>query len=84
MKNLFAQRPAPGRAAEVKGWTADGLRLSEADLVTVAQLTCHEPECPPVETVITVQAGNNKRRVWRIPKPLAEVEQFDVVLALGR
>ncbi len=82
MKQLFARRTAPGRAGEVKAWVSELLALPETDLVTVAELACHEPGCPPVETVVTVHASDAQRRTWRIYKPLSEVEKTDVVTAL--
>ncbi|MEO1201040.1 MAG: hypothetical protein AAFX39_17765 [Pseudomonadota bacterium] len=83
MKNLFARRAAPGRAGMVKAWVTEHLALAEADLVTVAELACHEPGCPPVETVVTVHARDGQRRTWHVHKSLAEVDQSDVVTALS-
>ena len=53
MKNMFARQNVRGRAGEVKAWVVRHLELSEEDLVTVAELACVEPDCPPVETVVT-------------------------------
>ena len=83
MKNLFARRATPGRAGEVKAWVTEHLGLAEADLVTVAELACHEPGCPPVETVVTVHASGGERRSWHVHKPLAEIDETDVVTALN-
>ena len=83
MKDLFARRAAPGRAGEVKAWVTDHLGLAEADLVTVAELACHEPGCPPVETVVTVHPSDGERRSWHVHKPLAELDKKDVVTALS-
>jgi hypothetical protein len=80
--NLFARRRAPGRAAAVKGWVAAHLGLGEADLVTVAELACNEPGCPPVETVVTVHGSDGARRNWRIHKPLADVAETDVIAVI--
>ena len=83
MKNLFARRTAaPGRAAEVKSWLGQHLDLGEADVVTVAELACHEPDCPPVETALTVHRPDSQRRSWHIHKPLSHVEKADIVNAL--
>ena len=83
MKNLFARRATPGRAGEVKAWVTERLRLTEADLVTVAELACHEPGCPPVETVVTVHASGGERRSWHLHKPLADVVEQDIVTVLS-
>ena len=76
---LFSRRRNPGRAAAIKSWVAARLGLGEADIVTVAELACHEPGCPPVETVIAVHGADGGRRDWRIHKPLAEIVEEDVV-----
>lgn len=45
MKNMFAPREKPpGRASEIKTWVGQRLDLGENDLVSVAELTCHEPD----------------------------------------
>ena len=66
MKNLFARRGTPGRASQVKAWVSQHLALTEADLVTVAELACHEPGCPPIETVVTVHEPEGQQRSWHI------------------
>ena len=83
MKNMFARHNARGRAGEVKAWVAKHLNLSEEDLVTVAELACVEPDCPPVETVLTVYGAEGRRRVWHIHQPLDEIDEAIVVRSLG-
>jgi len=84
MKNMFARRSTtPGRAAEVKAWVSAHLGLAEGDLVTVAELTCHEPGCPPVETVLTLHAADGARMKWNIHKSLSEIKQSDVAGVLS-
>ena len=75
---LFSRRRNPGRAAAIKRWVAARLGLDEADIVTVAELACHEPGCPPVETVIAVHGADGGRRDWRIHKSLADITAEDV------
>lgn len=78
MKNLFARSKAPGRAASVKAWVIERFDLSEADLVTVAELACYEPGCPPVETVVTLHGPDGQRHAWHIHRPLADIDQADI------
>ena len=82
MKNLFARRGTPGRASQIKAWVSQHLALTEADLVTVAELACHEPGCPPIETVVTVHEPEGQQRSWHIYRPLAEIDQAAIVTAL--
>ena len=83
MKNLFTRRGLPGRASQVKSWVSQHFVLTETDLITVAELTCHEPGCPPVETVVTVHALAGQPRSWHIHRPLAEVDQAAIAVALS-
>lgn len=79
MKPLFSRsKTPPGRAAMVKGWITERFALSDADLVSVAELACHEPGCPPIETVVTVHGADGQRRTWRLHKPVAEITAADV------
>jgi len=82
MIDLFTRRTAPGRAGQVKIWITEHLSLAQTDLVTVAELACHEPDCPPVETVVTVHTSADQRRVWHIHKPLADIDKTDILAAV--
>lgn len=82
MIDLFARRPTAGRAGMVKQWVAGKPEFTDADLVTVAELTCHEPGCALVETVISVNKSDGTRLDWRIDKPIAESEEPDVDILL--
>lgn len=84
MKNMFAPRErSSGRAAEIKVWVSKQLDLGENDFVSVAELTCHEPDCPPVETVVTVHHDDGARGSWKIHKPKSEVSKLDINDALS-
>lgn len=79
MKTLFSRSKAPpGRASLIKGWIKERFGLSDADLVSVAELACHEPGCPPIETVVTAHGADGQRRTWRLHKPVAEITVADV------
>ena len=41
-------------------------------------LNCHEPGCPPTETVITARYADGSMKDWRIAKPLSSIEDEDV------
>ncbi|MAH85101.1 MAG: hypothetical protein CBB68_12710 [Rhodospirillaceae bacterium TMED8] len=77
--NLFNRRRTSGRAGSIKTWVGEELGLNDSDLVTVAELVCNEPDCPPIETLISVHKADGSRRDWRIHKPLAEMTQTDVL-----
>jgi hypothetical protein len=60
------------RAAEIAELIRVTLRLPDDVAVTVQQLSCSEPGCPPVETVLAVLATPPCR--WTIHRPLAEID----------
>lgn len=60
------------RAGEIADLVRDTLALPEDTAVTVSQLTCREPGCPPVETVIAVLDSTGRR--WTIHRPLTDID----------
>jgi hypothetical protein len=67
------------RALErVKAWTRECLELSEDDTITVAEVACGLPGCPPLETVIAFWTESDKRHWFKVFKPVAEVIIDDV------
>ena len=51
--------------------------------MTVAELACVEPDCSPVETVLTVYGAEGRRRSWHIHQPLDEIDEAMVVTSIG-
>ena len=52
--------------------------VPETSILSMAELSCHEPNCPPVETIITERALDGKVRNWRIAKPINEIKEIDI------
>ena len=55
--NIFQkQRPTipPEQLKQLKLWVQDCLTLPPEIAISISQLQCHEPGCPPLETVISV------------------------------
>ena len=78
--NLFSQsRPQSNPAAlqQLKTWVYDLLKLDPEVSISVSQLQCKEPDCPPVETVITI--FNQPAQQYKIHKALDDIEQIDVI-----
>ncbi|MEM7275782.1 MAG: hypothetical protein AAF547_22090 [Actinomycetota bacterium] len=67
-------------AAQVRAWVLAEIG-EESATVLVTELTCTEPGCPPIETVIGL-LGTDGQTQYKIHKPLAEVSQADVLEAL--
>ena len=79
MLNMFNKSsPDPEAIARVKALFNDAFELSQDTMLGLAELRCHEPDCPPVETVITARAQDAPTREWRIGKLIAEITEEDV------
>ena len=78
--DLFPSRNSEQLAhvRRVKQWATE--TLAQDGILLVTELTCMEPGCPPVETVI---ARMDRGLTWKIHKRLAEVTRQDVQTALG-
>jgi len=81
--NLFKQqRPIANPAAiqQLKGWVYESLALSAEVPISISQLQCHEPGCPPIETVIAVMT--QPTQTYKIHAAAADITQRQVVTAL--
>lgn len=67
----------------LKHWSRDLLHLHAEDIVTVSELSCALPDCPPRETVIVVLAASGDIRQISIHKALLEVDHDDIVCAIA-
>ncbi len=82
MLGLFSRRPRPDpqAVARLKGWVAALMSLNDRDHIAIAELACHEPGCPDLETVVTVTLADRRRFVLRFPSAVADVTEADVQL----
>ena len=84
MPGLFdRKRPNAAAVRRVKALIAEQLGLPGAPELTVAELACHEPGCPPIETVVTEHGSDGQRRMWQLHKPVAEITAADVETAIS-
>jgi len=79
---MFTKAPATAERAErtraVKAWTREALLLPADAVVMATELTCTEPGCPPLETVVAVLREDGAQEQFKIHKALAEVTPDDV------
>ncbi|MEO0376975.1 MAG: hypothetical protein AAF329_20625 [Cyanobacteria bacterium P01_A01_bin.17] len=78
--SLFSQsRPKPNLATlqQIKTWVYDLLKLDPEIGISVSQLQCQEPDCPPIETVITILSQPAQK--YTIHKALDDVERDDLI-----
>ena len=84
MPGMFDRKRPDGIAVRrIKALVSDCLQLTETTLISVMELNCHEPGCPPTETVITARYPDGSMRAWRIAKPVGQIEDEDVKAELG-
>ena len=53
-------------------------KLSENTIISIAELSCLEPDCPPIETVITARNDDGTMNNWRVAKSIEEIEESDI------
>lgn len=70
-------------ARAVKQWTRDILALAEDAVVSVNELACHLPGCPPRETVILVMRAGEQTFQVSMHKAMRDVTRDDVETALA-
>ena len=63
---------------QIKDWAYECLPISSDATVSVMELECHEPGCPPLETVIAAMEQGKETRQWKFHKPMPEVTHADV------
>ena len=62
----------------LKKWIANKFKFDDETIISIAELSCHEPNCPPIETVITIrQVGGNTKNL-KIHKPIDEIQLEDL------
>ncbi|AAK90203.1 hypothetical protein EN41_24525 [Agrobacterium tumefaciens] len=85
MNNPLARSGAAiiSKARLVKQWARDLLHLCAEDIVSVSELSCALPDCPPRETVIVVLFACGETRQISIHKALLEVDHDDIVCAIA-
>ncbi|MBE9168297.1 hypothetical protein IQ238_12500 [Pleurocapsales cyanobacterium LEGE 06147] len=77
--NLFSRtnsKAAPEKVQQVKTWISELFNLDEKVTISLNQLRCHEPNCPPIETVIAIM--EQPSRQYKIHKSIIEIEQSDI------
>jgi hypothetical protein len=81
--NLFSQeklKADPAKVQQLKTWNYELLNLDPEITVSISQLQCKEPGCPPIETAITVLTKPTQQ--FKVHKAIDEIEQADLIQAL--
>jgi len=77
--NLFSRQSTkadPSKIQAIKTWTYETLAISPDIPISISQLSCSEPGCPPVETVISIMKIPTE--TYKIHKAVGEIEFDDI------
>lgn len=83
--NPLARRRPEGvsdRTASIKIWVRKSLALSDDTVISVNELACSEPGCPPRHTVVLVMATHAPTVQFDVHKAILDVEHGDILNAL--
>ena len=84
--NPLGLRRADGfaqRTADIKRWTRDILSLGDDVVVSVSELACSEPGCPPRHTVILIMPPEMTTWHCEVQKPIMDIARSDVATVLA-
>ena len=66
----------PAKISELKAWVYEAFEIEDDVPVSISQLACHEPDCPPVETVIAIMTSPPQQ--YKLHRPITEITQSDI------
>ena len=72
------KRPDANTVRNLKKIVAEQFELPDDTTLSVAELNCHEPGCPPTETVITARSPDGTTTDWRVAKAIADIQETDI------
>ena len=82
--DLFSRTNLKADPAKVKqvNWITEILNLDEKIAISLNQLTCREPGCPPIETAIVIVEQPPKQ--YKIHKAIADIQQSDIYQLIAK
>ena len=79
MNSMFKKKESNVIATQnVKDLINKKFKLDDKSTLSIAELNCHKPGCPPKETVITIRDMDGNAKNWRIHKPINEIIVKDI------
>lgn len=72
------------KATEIKAWVRELLPLAPETTILVTELTCTEPGCPPLETVVAVLKGPGENVQQKIHRSVVEITKEDIATLCER
>ena len=80
---LKRDRPPDGTRARVEAWARTAGGFGDGTVLKLNEIVCPDPACPGMETVILIMEPGRRTRACKVAKPLAAIEEADVVRALS-
>jgi len=77
--NLFSQskpKAEPEKIRAVKDWVYRILEVDSSISISISQLACREPGCPPIETVIAILSTPVQQH--KIHKAVNDIDETDI------
>ncbi len=77
--NLFSQdkpKADPEKVQQIKNWVYRLMEIDSGTTISISQLTCKEPGCPPIETVIAVMTHPVQQH--KIHKSVNDINEVDI------
>lgn len=77
--NLFAKsnfKSDRQQLNKIKIWVYQTLNIDRQIPISLNQLQCHEPDCPPVETVVAVMTSPPQK--YKIHKSISKITEADI------
>lgn len=66
----------PEQIERLKAWVYEGFAIPADIPVSISQLACHEPGCPPIETVIAIMTHPPQQH--KLHRAVHEIAKQDV------
>ena len=78
---LSRQRPTgfSARMAEIKSWTKAALLLDDDAVISVSELACSQPGCPPRQIVVLIFSDTAPARKFTVHKALLDTTEADII-----
>ena len=74
-EGMFNRKTRPNIIRDLKQLVLKKFNLPESTILSIAELSCHEPGCPPTETDVTAREADGRVTNWRIHKPITKFKK---------
>jgi hypothetical protein len=77
--NLFSQdkpKADPKQIQQIKSWVYRILEVDSRIPISISQLACKKPGCPPIETVIAIMSTPVQQ--YKIHKAANDIDEIDI------